>query len=82
MLGRLDLSVDLQSSQPVMGLFGISGSGKTSILHTIAGLNAPKMAVSVSMGKPGLMAKKINIPIQQRRVGLVFQDAQIFPINR
>lgn len=41
-LGRLDLSIDLQSSQPVMGLFGISGSGKTSILHTIAGLNTPK----------------------------------------
>lgn len=79
-LGRLNLSVDLQSSQPVMGLFGISGSGKTSILHTIAGLNTPKNGSIRINGQTWFDGeKKINIPIQQRRVGLVFQDAQIFP---
>ena len=64
-LGRLDLSVDLQSSQPVMGLFGISGSGKTSILHTIAGLNAPKNGSIRINGQTWFDGeKKINIPIQ------------------
>ena len=78
-LGRLDLSVDLQSSQPVMGLFGISGSGKTSILHTIAGLNAPKMAVSVSMGKPGLMAKKSTYPFSSDEWAWCFKMPKFSP---
>ena len=38
-----------------------------------------KMAVSVSMGKPGLMGKKINIPIQQRRGGLGVSRCPNFP---
>lgn len=80
MLGQLNLSVKLQTTQPVIGLFGISGSGKTSILHTIAGINTPRQGNICINGQTWFDSKqKINIPIQQRRVGLVFQDAQIFP---
>lgn len=79
-LGKFQLLANLQSTQQVMGLFGVSGSGKTSILHSIAGINTPKQGKIIINGQTWFDSqKKINLSIQQRRVGLVFQDAQIFP---
>ena len=37
-LDRFDLAVDLTTHRQVTGIFGASGSGKTSLLETIAGL--------------------------------------------
>lgn len=79
-LGKFQLLANLQSTQQVMGLFGVSGSGKTSILHSIAGINTPKQGKIIINGQTWFDSlKKINLSTQQRRVGLVFQDAQIFP---
>ena len=79
-LGKFQLLANLQSTKQVMGLFGVSGSGKTSILHTIAGINTPKQGKIIINGQTWFDSqKKINLSTQQRRVGLVFQDAQIFP---
>lgn len=79
-LGKFQLLANLQSTKQVMGLFGVSGSGKTSILHSIAGINTPKQGKIIINGKTWFDSqKKINLSTQQRRVGLVFQDAQIFP---
>lgn len=79
-LNKFSLAVDLQSEMRVVGLFGVSGSGKTSILHALAGLNTPKAGRIVINGQTWFDASaKINLPIQARRVGLVFQDAQLFP---
>lgn len=79
-LGKFQLLANLQSTQQVMGLFGVSGSGKTSILHSIAGINTPKQGKIIINGQTWFdRQKKINLSTQQRRVGLVFQDAQIFP---
>ena len=79
-LGKFQLLANLQSTQQVMGLFGVSGSGKTSILHTIAGINTPKQGKIIINSQTWFDSqKKINLSTQQRRVGLVFQDAQIFP---
>jgi molybdate transport system ATP-binding protein len=40
--GQFSLDQRFQSDQSVIGLFGASGSGKTTILHSIAGLIKPQ----------------------------------------
>ena len=41
-MGQFHIEANFQSDASVIGLFGVSGSGKTSILHAIAGLNTPR----------------------------------------
>ncbi|WAU74423.1 ATP-binding cassette domain-containing protein [Acinetobacter sp. TR11] len=78
--GQFDLDQRFQSDQPVIGLFGASGSGKTTILHSIAGLVTPQAGwIKIKNQTWFNQAQKINLTTQQRRIGLVFQDAQLFP---
>ncbi|WAU75737.1 ATP-binding cassette domain-containing protein [Acinetobacter sp. TR3] len=78
--GQFDLDQRFQSDQPVIGLFGASGSGKTTILHSIAGLVTPQAGwIKIKNQTWFDQAQKINLSTQQRRIGLVFQDAQLFP---
>lgn len=79
-LGKFELEQSFKSEQNVVGLFGASGSGKTSILHAIAGLNTPVSGWIKIKNQTWFDAeRKVNLKPQQRRVGLVFQDAQLFP---
>lgn len=78
--GKFSLDQRFQSDQQVVGLFGTSGSGKTSILHAIAGLNTPQAGwINIQNQIWFDHHQKINLSTQQRRIGLVFQDAQLFP---
>ena len=78
--GQFCLNQHFQSEQPVIGLFGASGSGKTTILHSIAGLVTPQAGwIKIKNQTWFDQAQKINLTTQQRRIGLVFQDAQLFP---
>ncbi|ENX03924.1 molybdate ABC transporter, ATP-binding protein [Acinetobacter modestus] len=78
--GQFDLDQRFQSDQSVIGLFGASGSGKTTILHSIAGLVTPQAGwIKIKNQTWFNQAQKINLATQQRRIGLVFQDAQLFP---
>ena len=78
--GQFVLDQHFQSDQAVIGLLGASGSGKTTILHSIAGLIRPQSGW-IKIGDQTWFdaVQKINLSTQQRRVGLVFQDAQLFP---
>lgn len=79
-LGKRILSVNLQTHTQVVGIFGASGAGKSSILHAVAGLSRPKTGHIIFCGDRWFDGQKnINLSTQKRRVGLVFQDAQIFP---
>lgn len=74
------LDVAFESDCPLTALFGPSGSGKTSILNLIAGVQRPEsgrivVADNVLTDTDGA----IFIPMHRRRVGVVFQDAQLFP---
>lgn len=61
-------------------LFGPSGSGKTTILRAIAGIVSPDTGKIVLGGQPYFdSAAGVNLPIQKRRVGYVFQDYVLFP---
>ncbi|MBJ9985362.1 molybdenum ABC transporter ATP-binding protein [Acinetobacter sp. S40] len=79
-LGKFKLTQAFESDDRVVGLFGASGSGKTSILHAIAGLNTPQSGwIRIQNQTWFDHSQKINLTTQQRRIGLVFQDAQLFP---
>lgn len=81
-LERQDFTLDatFAGSEPVIALFGPSGSGKTTILHLIAGLEQGGRGRIALDGTTFLDdAAGIFVPSYRRRIGLVFQDAQLFP---
>ncbi|GAM30707.1 molybdenum transport protein ModC [Acinetobacter calcoaceticus] len=79
-MGQFLIEPSFQSDASVIGLFGASGSGKTSILHAIAGLNTPRNGLIKIQGQTWFDSdQKINLSTQKRHIGLVFQDAQLFP---
>jgi molybdate transport system ATP-binding protein len=68
------------ASGGITALFGPSGSGKTSIVHALAGLMRPGQGRIVLEGRTVLDTKAgIFVPPEKRRIGLVFQDARLFP---
>lgn len=74
------LDVAFEGGPGVTALFGPSGSGKTTILNIIAGTLRPDTgSVAVSGRVLTDIEKRIFVPCHRRRVGFVFQDAQLFP---
>jgi molybdate transport system ATP-binding protein len=64
----------------VLALFGASGSGKTTILRSIAGLYAPRRARVRIGGDTWIDTEAaVDVPAHRRRVGFVFQDYALFP---
>jgi molybdate transport system ATP-binding protein len=61
-------------------LFGPSGVGKTSVLDMVAGLVRPDRG-HVRVGGRTLtdVAAHIDVPVERRRAGYVFQGARLFP---
>ncbi len=71
-----DLSAMLEPGR-VLGVMGASGSGKSSLLAWIAGTLEPPF---VARGSLRLNGRDLAaLPIQQRRIGLLFQDDLLFP---
>ncbi len=77
-----EFALDIAFAAPpgVTILFGASGSGKTTILRTVAGLLRPD-AGSISVGDRVLFDARSNrdVPTRERRVGYVFQHLALFP---
>ncbi len=61
-------------------LFGPSGAGKSTVLHAILGAVRPVRG-RIALGGRTLYdaASGESLPVEQRRVGIVFQDALLFP---
>jgi molybdate transport system ATP-binding protein len=75
------LDVDFTAPVPgVTALFGPSGSGKSTVIAAISGLLRPD-AGRVAVGQDVLADSEAGLflPPERRRVGLVFQDARLFP---
>ena len=73
---NLDINLSLQNGEFV-ALSGVSGSGKTTILRIVAGLEEAFGEIIVD-GEIWLN-EKIKKPIQKRDIGFVFQDYALFP---
>jgi molybdate transport system ATP-binding protein len=79
-LGAFRLAVKFSADAPIVGLFGRSGSGKTSVINAIAGIAKPLRGVIRINGAVLFdAAQRIDLPPEERRVGYVFQDALLFP---
>src|SRR5215470_10533853 len=74
------LDVEFTAPSGVTILFGPSGSGKTTCLRAVAGIVTPDEGRISLDGRIYFdSASGIDLPIQQRRVGFVFQDYVLFP---
>jgi molybdate transport system ATP-binding protein len=82
-LARGDFALDATAALPARGItavIGRSGSGKSSLLHALAGLLRP------SHGHVRLLdrtlfdsARRIDVPAHRRALGVVFQEGRLFP---
>ncbi len=61
-------------------IFGPSGAGKTTLLDCIAGLITPDSG-KIAIGERILFdhAQQTNLPVENRKLGYVFQDLALFP---
>jgi molybdate transport system ATP-binding protein len=80
-LRTFDLALDVSASPGTpLALVGRSGSGKTSMLRTIAGLLSPREG-SVELGDSVWLDTKrgIDLAPERRGCGFLFQDYALFP---
>lgn len=74
----LKAGVDCWSS--ALGIFGPSGSGKSTLIRVIAGLVKPDSGYLELNGEVLFDSKRLVwVPPHQRGIGVVFQDARLFP---
>lgn len=77
--GTFLLDVDTQfNDKEVTALFGASGSGKTSMLRLIAGLDR-EAGVRVSFNNDVWQDDDSFVPPHERRIGYIFQHLNLFP---
>ena len=79
---RVDFSLQATACMDsrVTGLCGASGVGKSTLLALIAGLQKPDSGFIALDGRVLVDSRKrIFLPPEKRHIGLVFQDAQLFP---
>jgi molybdate transport system ATP-binding protein len=76
-------ALDIAFAAPTPGttvLFGASGAGKSTIVSVIAGLLWPSEGRVVVDGEALWDSeRRIWLPPERRRLGVVFQDARLFP---
>ncbi len=79
-LRAFDLELALDVGRETVALVGPSGAGKSTVLRAIAGLHRPSRG-SVRLGDETWLdtERGIDLPPDQRSVGLVFQEYALFP---
>jgi molybdate transport system ATP-binding protein len=79
-LGAFSLDAGFESDAGVLALFGRSGAGKSVTIALIAGLLAPDRGTIAVDGSVLVDTKKgIFVAKHRRRIGIVYQDARLFP---
>lgn len=75
----LELALAVGSGRTV-ALAGPSGAGKTTVLRSVAGLARPSRG-RIELGSSVWLdtARGVDLPPEERSVGLVFQDYALFP---
>lgn len=79
-LGNFHMKIRLEAEDETVALLGASGSGKSLTLRCIAGIERPDRGKIVIDGMTVFDSeKKIDLPPQKRRVGILFQNYALFP---
>jgi molybdate transport system ATP-binding protein len=80
-LAKIALDVDLTlPDRGLTAVFGRSGSGKTTLINILSGLMDPDAGI-ISINGQTLYdsERRIKLPVYERRMGYVFQEARLFP---
>ncbi len=72
-----DFNLDVWNGS-IVGILGISGSGKTTALRLLAGFDKPDLGI-IEMRNRVISSEEIFLPPEERNVGMVFQDYALFP---
>lgn len=62
----------------ITALLGASGTGKSTLLRLLAGLERPNKG-QIRLGDTVLSDAQVWVPAEKRRIGLIFQDFALFP---
>ena len=74
------LQIDLSCEREIIGILGASGSGKSMLLNSVAGLIKPdKGRIAMDDATFFDSAKRTNIPPRDRKIGYLFQNYAMFP---
>ncbi|MEZ0322991.1 MAG: ATP-binding cassette domain-containing protein [Hydrogenothermaceae bacterium] len=75
----LDIDFEIEKNE-FLAVFGKSGTGKTTLLRIIAGLEVADEGYIEFNGKVYFDSRRgINLPPQKRNIGFVFQNYALFP---
>ena len=72
-----DFNLDIWNGS-IVGILGISGSGKTTALRLLAGFDKPDSGI-IEMRDKVISSKETFLPPEERNIGMVFQDYALFP---
>ncbi|MDW5299952.1 MAG: ABC transporter ATP-binding protein [Sedimentibacter sp.] len=72
-----NISVEIKDGE-FIAILGPSGCGKTTLLRTIAGFIQPTKGL-VRFGEEIYSSDKINVPVEKRDLGMVFQSFALWP---
>jgi molybdate transport system ATP-binding protein len=76
---EFEVDVAIEMAHPcILSIFGPSGSGKSTILRALAGLEGTCRG-HIRVANQTWQDDKMSLPAHRRHVGLVFQDARLFP---
>jgi molybdate transport system ATP-binding protein len=78
--GDFVLCAEFEFDGSALGLFGPSGSGKSTLMRALAGLVRPERGLIRLNGDTLFDSlRKVWVPPYRREIGVVFQDARLFP---
>ena len=72
-----NFDIDVSEGE-IVALIGASGSGKSTILRLICGLECP-LSGKIELNNRVLYDDKTNLQPQERGIGMIFQDYALFP---
>ena len=72
-----DISLSLDEHE-FLSILGPSGCGKSTLLRLIAGLELPSQGQVLLQGQE-ISGRKIILPPERRKFGMIFQDFALFP---
>ena len=72
-----DISLSLDEHE-FLSILGPSGCGKSTLLRLIAGLEVPSQGQVILHGQE-ISGRKIILPPERRKFGMIFQDFALFP---